>query len=383
MKIKSGFSIFSLIIIAGFSSNSGAETLSQMRIFTGACVAAIQNGDQKKKEDACTPLYELINAENKLSPERLDALTAYTAYKGTIDASKKDIKKLSTYTTLLKDGVDSYLPKANANLILASLYSQKKDYKNAARSASRAIIQSEKAKNLPRIIDSLSMMADIQRKSGDITRALSYAAQTSELVEKLSSQIEEDEHARLKFTADKALATARQANGLKQDAIQPAIDAVKYVDRIDPGQSSAISTSVHAYMAKLYLDVEEYEKALHHSLIAAKNLQNPIFPLSADTLSGMMSAFQSYSGLNMIPEATLFANSLHQKISDEKDSSLKIKALGVLGSFYMKTDDYKDRARTLIVSATVLAYKMHGTESKLANELAGLADSLESQGEIK
>ena len=364
--------------LAGAQSNPNlSEELSVLEQTAHACYSSLTAGKSASIEQFCSQLFTRLSKSTQDSPQRLHGMTAYAAYLASTKGPNAATDGLQKAVNEFKlNDLESQAELAQASHVLGTIYLSAKKIDLAGKAITKALAITERIGNTTGVIENLILLSDLARMAGDKARARTYAAKTIGLIEKLEPTRLENRD-QLLFLAYRAQAQAYESNKQIKEATSSAVKAALYADKAFGDAINPMATGIHAYVARLYLLASDYDHAKPQALAALRSLDEPSAAITQDNVLAMISLLDIYVSTENTPDARAFADKYVEAFEGMPESPYKIKALGSLGSFYMRSTENKALARKLIVTAAVSALKLFGPTSPTAVALSELAESPE------
>jgi tetratricopeptide (TPR) repeat protein len=341
------------------------------------CYSSIVANDLSLANSSCEELQKSFHTIEDFSILKLKAATTLGAYlavnKKTTEAAKLISKHLDSLTEI---SYNSDAAKIHALNFLGTIYINQKDWKNAGDSLSKAIQIADKLGDRSGVIENLTSLATLKSAMGDHRRALNYAKKT---VDYASSFSEADINNRdqVLFSSNRVLAMAYASNNMPDDALKTAITASQYATIAFADKPAAAPLlSINADIASLYISQEKFEEAIPYATKAISSLSDTTVPVSSDVAAALVNLIKIYTHTDRQLQARTLADTYVYRIDAMPESPEKVRALGSLGAYYMRSTNEKPRAKALLMKSAMISYKIFG-DSPTTNQLAELAESSE------
>jgi tetratricopeptide (TPR) repeat protein len=371
------------IVIATFLVSSLAYSQDRnsaeynLQHLSKGCYESIISNDSLKSKELCELLRTQFTHAKDQTISRLNAANSLGTYIALSNGTESALKLLSTELQSFKvSGLEADAARIQTLNLLGTMYISRKEWKNAGDSLALAITLADKIGDYTGVLENLTSLANLKALMGDKTRSLDYARKTVEYANSLSSKDIENFN-QLMYSANRMLSMAYVLNNMSESALDAALIANQYADKaFSSNPNSAPILAINSDIASLMIGIGKFEEAIPFAIKASSSLDDPNTPVSGDSSSAMISLLTIYTNLDQVEKAKNIADSYTLRIENMPDNKDKIRALGSLGTFYMKNTNERSIARSLLVKAALLSYKLFG-DTPTTNQLAELSESQE------
>jgi tetratricopeptide (TPR) repeat protein len=373
---------FRLIALALASSQltmvcaAEAQTIDAAKL-SNICYSSIVTNDFSLANSSCEELKKHFHTIEDFSVLKLKAATTLGAYLAVNKKPTEAVQLISKHLDSLNEiSYNSDAAKIHALNFLGTIYISQKDWKKAGESISKAIEIANELGDKTSLIENLTSLSTLKSAMGDHSRALSYAKKTVDFALSFP-QADINNRDQVLFSLNRVLAMAYASNNMPDQALKSAIAASEYAAIAFADKPSAAPLlSINADIAALYVSQEKFEEAIPYANKAISSLSDTTVPVSGDVAGALVNLIKIYTHTDRELQARTLADTYIYRIDEMSEIPEKVRALGSLGAYYMRSTNEKPRAKALLMKSAMISYKIFG-DSPTTNQLAELAESSE------